>query len=420
MRINQALFAIGMCVAGVLWPGIGAFALEGGEVLVVVNPAVPAGTELASYYMKQRGIPGENIVQVWLPDDETISRKQYDEKIAAPVLNFLKELEPRRRIRCLLLMYGMPLRVAAPEIGPEEKKLIATLRQKREETRRSIQALPAAAKDEKKRLTKELAAIDAEIAVSNKSDQSASVDSEIALVEAGDYPISGWVPNPFFMGNQKKKLAIGKSRVLMVSRLDGPSEKIVRRMIDDAIAAEKQGLSGTAYFDARWPEPTGEPKGGYSIYDASIHRAAQIVSASGRMPVKVDASERLFQPGECPDAALYCGWYSLGNYVAAFTWKPGAVAYHIASSECATLKQKGSKVWCKRMLEEGAAAVIGPVDEPYVQAFPVPEAFFGLLVEGYLTLAECYAASTPWLSWRMVLVGDPLYRPFANASRKPG
>ena len=71
------------------------------------------------------------------------------------------------------------------------------------------------------------------------------------------------------------------------------------------------------------------------------------------------------------------------------TWTPsrggkGAVAYHIASSECATLKQKGSQVWCKRMLEEGAAAVIGPVDEPYVQAFPVPEVFFGLLVEGSL------------------------------------
>ena len=129
-------------------------------------------------------------------------------------------------------------------------------------------------------------------------------------------------------------------------------------------------------------------------------------------------AEKLFQPGDCPDAALYCGWYSLGKYVDAFTWRKGAVAYHIASSECATLKQKGSQVWCKRMLEEGAAAVIGPVDEPYVQAFPVPEVFFGLLVEGSLTLAECYAAGTPWLSWRMVLIGDPLYRPFVNAGRK--
>ena len=162
------------------------------------------------------------------------------------------------------------------------------------------------------------------------------------MVAAGDYPLAGWVPNPFFLGNQKKELGVGKSRVLMVSRLDGPDEKIVRRIIDDALAAEKQGLSGTAYFDARWPEPAAAPKSGCEFYDVSIHRTARCVAASGRMPVKLDSTERLFQP--------------------------------------------------------------------------VPEMFFTLLVEGYLTLSECYAASTPWLSWRMVLVGDPLYRPFANAN----
>jgi hypothetical protein len=59
--------------------------------------------------------------------------------------------------------------------------------------------------------------------------------------------------------------------------------------------------------------------------------------------------------------------------------------------------------------------VIGPVAEPYVQAFPVPEIFFGMLVDGYLTLAECYMVSVPFLSWQMVLVGDPLYRPFKSA-----
>ena len=71
-------------------------------------------------------------------------------------------------------------------------------------------------------------------------------------------------------------------------------------------------------------------------------------------------------------------------------------------------------MWCKRMLEEGVAATIGPVQEPYVQAFPLPEIFFKYLADGYLTLAECYALSTPFLSWKMVLIGDPLYRPFEN------
>jgi hypothetical protein len=64
------------------------------------------------------------------------------------------------------------------------------------------------------------------------------------------------------------------------------------------------------------------------------------------------------------------------------------------------------------MLEKGVAATAGPVGEPYVQAFPVPEIFFGFLAEGILSLVECYIVSTPYLSWKMVLVGDPLYRPF--------
>jgi uncharacterized protein (TIGR03790 family) len=419
--IGRFAVIIGLLAAAGLTPGAGALALEPGEVLVVVNSAVPAGAALAAYYMKQRGIPGENLVRVSCPDAETISREHYNAKIADPVRRALTESEERRRIRCLLLMYGMPLRVMAPELSLEEKWQVTNLQRRREETRLRMEVLPVDAQEEKERLTKDLAAVDAEIAGAQKSDYSAAVDSEIALVAAGGYPLAGWVANPFFMGNRKKKPDADKPRVLMVSRLDGPSEEIVRRVIDDSLAAEKRGLSGAAYFDARWPEPVGEPQGGYALYDASIHRAARRLAESGRMPVKIDSTERLFQPGECPDAALYCGWYSLAQYVDAFAWTPGAVAYHIASSECATLKQKGSQVWCKRMLEKGAAAVIGPVDEPYVRAFPVPEIFFALLGDGYLTLAECYAAATPWFSWRMVLVGDPLYRPFAGhrAARRP-
>jgi len=79
------------------------------------------------------------------------------------------------------------------------------------------------------------------------------------------------------------------------------------------------------------------------------------------------------------------------------------------------LKNKGSQVWCKMMLEKGVAATLGPVAEPYIQAFPMPDLFFPFLVDGRLTLAECYALSNPYWSWQMVLIGDPLYRPFKNS-----
>jgi uncharacterized protein (TIGR03790 family) len=136
------------------------------------------------------------------------------------------------------------------------------------------------------------------------------------------------------------------------------------------------------------------------------------------MPVILDSKETLFQPGQCPDAALYCGWYSFSRYVDAFTWVRGSVGFHIASGECITLKSKESRVWCKVMLEKGVAATLGPVAEPYVQAFPVPDVFFGLLMDGRLTLAECYALSNPFWSWQMILIGDPLYRPFKNNRAK--
>ena len=130
----------------------------------------------------------------------------------------------------------------------------------------------------------------------------------------------------------------------------------------------------------------------------------------------IDDRPELFEEGACLDAALYSGWYSLANYVDVFTWRQGAIGFHIASSECATLKRENSQVWCKRMLEEGVAATIGPVYEPYVQAFPMPDLFFTKLVEGYLTLGEVYLISLPFLSWQMVMIGDPLYLPFKPAA----
>lgn len=241
------------------------------------------------------------------------------------------------------------------------------------------------------------------------TDKAASLDSELMLVKKENYKLNFWLPNPFFLPWRSQKTAIDKSDVIMVSRLDGADASIVKRIVNDSIEAETKGLSGTAYFDARWKDPGQKKVSGYGLYDKSIHNAASRLEKEG-LTVVLDDEQELFQPGDCPNAALYCGWYSLAKYVGAFTWEKGAVGYHIASSECATLKGKNSHVWCKKMLDHGIAATIGPVGEPYVQSFPLPEIFFDFLAQGKLTLAESYLVSLPYLSWKQVLVGDPLYR----------
>jgi len=347
-------------------------ALSPEDILVIANARVNNSLGLARYYMQRRNIPADHLVRINATWDERCTRQEYNQSILKPIREALARLDPNHHIRCLVTMYGVPLAIK-PELPPYN----------------APKNVPP-----------------------KKMDSRASVDSELALVLAPDYPLDGWLPNPFFLGFQHQKTLLNKNQVLMVSRLDGPTPGIVRRIVDDAIATEKNGLQGQAYFDARWPLPQATNLSGYALYDASIHKAAEKISQSGRMPVHLDQQPELFQPGACPQAALYCGWYSLARYVDAFTWARGSIGFHIASGECTTLKQQNSQVWCKRMLERGIAATIGPVYEPYVQAFPLPELFFSKLAEGYLSLGETYLITLPFLSWQMVLIGDPMYQPF--------
>lgn len=409
---RRAFIVLGMGGFISMMPGVG-MALEPGEILIVANQKAEKGVELAHYYAQERHIPDANLLLLNLPVKETCSRDVYEQQIAAPVRAFLSTIKPAWRIRCLVLMYGLPLKVAPPSNPVEDESTKALKARERalkklteNQTGKESPASPSVLAEELEDIRKRLN----ELKVS--TDLWASVDSELSVVRAAEAPLGGWIENPFYVGFKNPSVSIAKKAVLMVSRLDGPSAASVKRIIDDSIYAEKSGLSGTAYFDARWPMGDTSAKSGYQVYDQSIHRAAQRVEKSGRMPVVLDDAAALFQPGQCPDAALYCGWYSLATYVDAFTWRRGAVGFHIASSECTTLKKENSQVWCKRMLEKGVCATVGPIGEPYVQAFPMPELFFGFLTEGVLSLAECYMVSLPFLSWKMVLIGDPLYRPF--------
>ncbi|MDD2465540.1 MAG: TIGR03790 family protein [Desulfobulbus sp.] len=347
-------------------------ALTPNEILVIANVRTNNSLALARYYMQRRGIPDDHLVRISVTGEEHCSRQEFTQSILKPVRLALAELDPKHRIRCLVTMYGVPLAIEPeppPYSAPQQKQ-------------------------------------------PEKMDNRAAVDSDLALVLTKNYPLEGWLPNPYFLGFQHQQTLLKKDKVLMVSRLDGPDPGTVRRIIDDAIATEKKGLQGQAYFDARWPLPQAQNLSGYALYDASIHKAAEKISKGEQMIVHLDQQPELFQPGSCPQAALYCGWYSLAHYVDAFTWVRGAIGYHIASAECTTLKREGSQVWCKRMLERGITATIGPVYEPYVQAFPLPELFFSTLTEGYLSLGETYLITLPFLSWQMVLIGDPLYQPF--------
>ena len=242
----------------------------------------------------------------------------------------------------------------------------------------------------------------------------AAVDSEMTLIMAGRYQTAGWLPNPFNLRFERLPvISKVRAKTLMVGRLDGPTPAIARRLVDDALEAEKAGLRGVFYLDARGLTDQAT-LGSYAWFDQHLLHLSDLLKKYSEMKVVLDQQSSVFPPGSCPDAALYCGWYSLANYVPAFKWNKGAVGYHVASSEATTLKKPGANVWSKRMLEEGVAATLGPVAEPYLFSFPLPDQFFPLLMAGELTLLEVYFLTVPQVSWMQILIGDPLYQPFKH------
>ncbi len=251
-----------------------------------------------------------------------------------------------------------------------------------------------------------------------KNETYSSFDSELSMLFWLDYPLNRWQPNLLHFQFDRSPLRVRRP-TLMVSRLEAPTVAHTKRLVDDAIATEKAGLEGKVYLDARGIPGQSEPKsrGSYGEYDQAIRDLAGLLDRHTQMSTVLNDEKELFQEGECPDTGLYCGWYSLSKYIDAFDFTRGAVGYHIASGEAATLRSTNSQVWCKRLLEDGICATLGPVHEPYLTAFPRPDEFFVALLSGKYSLAECYYRTKPFNSWVMVLVGDPLYNPFRA---KPG
>jgi uncharacterized protein (TIGR03790 family) len=243
----------------------------------------------------------------------------------------------------------------------------------------------------------------------------ASVDSELSLLW-WDRAWSGvaWRrPNP--LHHAFKKPAGGSRReipILMVSRLDASTADLAFRLVDRAREAEQQGPAGTVYLDARGL-PVKDPSDTYGRYDQSLRDLNSFLAQHTTHRSKLENTEtRFHRPGEAPDVGLYVGWYRLRQYEDAFTFRPGAIGYHMASAEAVSLHRASEPGWCKNALERGITATLGSIGEPYLDAFPEPLEFVALLMTGQYSLVEAYYLTSRWISWRMVLVGDPLYNPW--------
>ncbi|MEY2494525.1 MAG: hypothetical protein QOJ45_1017 [Verrucomicrobiota bacterium] len=351
--------------------------------IVVFNKDVPESIELAKYYAKKRGIAADHLVGLTCSKAEEISRDEYDLTIRDPLRAIFQEKKwwtlhevrggqttiAANSIRFVALIKGMPLKIRAATNYPGDKP--------------------------------------GDPPITNRND--AAVDSELAALGAFSSQISGALTNPYFQ-SYRAITDLENPPLMLVCRLDAPSGATVRRMIDDAFETEKTGLWGRAFVDGA--HNTGQ---GLGVGDSWLAEIPGQLHKAG-IPVIYDDSPELFPDGyPMSDCALYFGWYA-GEMAGPFTqpdfrFVPGAIAVHIHSYSASTLKYDNER-WAGPLLSKGAAGTIGNVYEPYLQLTSHLNVFSDRLLHGF-TFAESAYMSVQTLSWMSVMVGDPLYRPYA-------
>ncbi len=420
MRIRKAIVTLLIFLAA--WPG---YALEPEQILIIANSDVAASVRIARYYCTKRKVPADNILALPLGTglSDTIIRDDYEKQLAEPIRKKLSSPEFAGKIRCLLTTYGVPIKVGPRGILKGAESELRQLKIFAEQEKNKIEQLEpdgsAKSAEQKKTSSAKLAQLQSRIDHIVGKETDASVDSESSMVLFGPstlrqdsvqasseqaYELYRWQLNEL-----KSSVPYWNFKTLMVCRLDGPDEKIARGLVDKAIAAEKTGLKGIAYIDSRGIRNKRDDLSAY--FDQSLRNLAVLTRLRTELPVREERTEKLFEPGACPRTAIYCGWYSLKKYIDAFDFADGAIGYHISSLEAVDIRDPNSSQWCPAMLADGITATLGAVAEPYLRSFPEPAAFFTELFKGRC-LVEAYYRTKPFNSWQLVLIGDPLYRPF--------
>jgi len=341
--------------------------LDSERTLVIVNSESALSAQIVDYYLKKRNITASRVCPLRAGTAETVDRPTYRSAIEAPLMQCLAR-QPRP-IHYLVLTAGLPLRVSGTD-GMEGTQ--------------------------------------------------ASVDSELAILYAKrmgqTVPLKGGVRNPYYAQiyapfNQRQ------FPVYLVGRLGAYDLATVKRMIDQGLEARNRG---NFVFDMK--EGENENSG-----DEWLNSAA--LQLPGRRTV-VESSSKVLEGQK--DVIGYASWGSNDRArkrrLLGFQWLPGSVASEYVSTNGRTLARPPDRwnlgnEWrlpgalfadspqsmAADYLAEGASAVTGHTDEPYLNATPRPDYLFPAYYSGR-SLGEAYTASLLKLSWRNVLFGDPLMR----------
>jgi len=329
------------------------------DVLVVINSASEISDSVGSYFANIHNIPALNIVRITAPTTEEIDSIQF-ENLRTQIQSALISRNIKDSINYIVTTKGVPLKV--------------------------------------RRCT---------------PDANSSVESELTLIlssYASSIGQNGRIISPYY--NQRQNFTRAKYGIYLVTRLDGYSYNDIKSLIDRSSSIPRSIPSGATF--ALDQDPTYATSIPY--LNTYLSNAASSLRTRGQSVVLNTDSVYLTHQ---TNVLGYVSWGSndrnqqkyTSNAKPMNTYLPGAIAETYVSTSARSFMNPPTygQSLIADLIAEGITAVKGYVYEPYSNAMSDASILLPMYVDGY-TVAESYYASSYFLGWMDVVIGDPKFR----------
>ncbi|MFQ3549412.1 MAG: TIGR03790 family protein [Armatimonadota bacterium] len=321
------------------------------KVLVIVNVNSKDSISVANYYVSKRKIPNSNIFKVSCTTEETMTIKDFENKIRKPIANYLNKNNRKYKIDYIVVTKGIPLRYRDENV-------------------------------------------------------SWGLDNKLTLpFKSEDYRH----PNPYFRAN--KPFSSKVYNMYLVTRLDAVTLEQAKALVDRSLAAKP--LKGLFLIDTHPKRDFGgykivndrmklaaeilKSKG----FEMKLESTEAFVGGKNLMGYYSWAKNDLN--------------YDRNIYTSQLHFLPGSIAETGDSSSAATLRQysptdrKVSHI--TDLIRQGVTGVAGYVSEPYTYALAHADILFDRYTSGR-NLAESFYSSFQYINWKGLVIGDPLCAPY--------
>jgi len=380
--VRRIVFAFSVLVWGSL-----ARAYPGPDsVAVLANADVAESAALADSYAAARDLPARQVCKIaGVPQTDDVSLADYQTKVLAPFEQCLTTNGVHDRIEAVVIMRGVPLRVAVPiSSGTTNVSLAAAL-----------------------------ATWESTIVGGDAGSDALLGQEPGQIVNCGSPCYGARWANPLL--TLKTPFAAGYTttaggvvwKPLLVTMLTGRSQADAQMLIDSATQAEKNGgAKGTFMF-------MDGADSARNVLDTDFPTIINDLKALGY----TDAQEVPFDSDLTGQtlASFFVGTSSLGQTIEGNTYLPGSLVDNLTSFGAVpqNFAPTGeSQVSIARWVEKGVGGAHGTVDEPLNNVFPRR-----LLIVDYVNgapLAEAYFRWLPYQYWKNLVLGDPMLAPYAK------